>query len=50
WNMACREAYYEAMCLWKGESNLTKQEQRWMWWAKPKLGKLESQALKPGPV
>ncbi|KAI5994115.1 hypothetical protein F5J12DRAFT_726471 [Pisolithus orientalis] len=50
WNIACREAYNEVMCLWKEESNLAKQEQRQVGWAMPKLGKLESQAPKPGPV
>ncbi|EGO04738.1 hypothetical protein SERLA73DRAFT_68404 [Serpula lacrymans var. lacrymans S7.3] len=49
-NTAHREAYHEAMHLWKEESNLAKQERRWVGWAKPKLGKLESQAPKPGPV
>ncbi|EGN91619.1 hypothetical protein SERLA73DRAFT_80282 [Serpula lacrymans var. lacrymans S7.3] len=49
-NTARREAYHEAMHLWKEESNLAKQEQRQVGWAKLKLGKLESQAPKPGPV
>ncbi|KIK80283.1 hypothetical protein PAXRUDRAFT_159071, partial [Paxillus rubicundulus Ve08.2h10] len=47
-NTARREAYREAMRLWKEESDLAKQNQRWVGWAKPKLGKLEPQVPKPG--
>lgn len=34
--------------MWKEENELAKQEERWIGWAKPKLGKLEPAAPKPG--
>ncbi|KIK77921.1 hypothetical protein PAXRUDRAFT_80254, partial [Paxillus rubicundulus Ve08.2h10] len=47
-NAMCRQAYYDAMQLWKDGSNLAKEQRRRVAWGKPKLGKLEPQAPKPG--
>ncbi|KAF9238112.1 hypothetical protein BU15DRAFT_48011 [Melanogaster broomeanus] len=47
-NNARREAYRGAMRLWKEESEVAKRERRRVAWAKPKLGKMEPQAPKPG--
>ncbi|EGO30778.1 hypothetical protein SERLADRAFT_404796 [Serpula lacrymans var. lacrymans S7.9] len=43
WNTACREAYHEAMHLWKEESNLAKQERRRVGWGKAKARKAGSE-------
>ncbi|KAN0086056.1 hypothetical protein V8E55_007190 [Tylopilus felleus] len=40
--------YNHVIHLWKEENELAKQEERRIGWAKPKLGKLEPAAPKPG--
>ncbi|KAF9232929.1 hypothetical protein BU15DRAFT_67020 [Melanogaster broomeanus] len=47
-NAVRRQAYCDAMHIWKEESDLAKQQRRWVAWEKPKLGKLEPVAPKPG--
>ncbi|KAF9220268.1 hypothetical protein BS17DRAFT_715257, partial [Gyrodon lividus] len=47
-NAVCRQAYCDAMHMWKKESKLAKQQRWWVAWAKPKLGKREPQAPKLG--
>ncbi|KAI9573867.1 hypothetical protein HD554DRAFT_2202030 [Boletus coccyginus] len=46
-NKEQKTAYHEALCLWKEERELAKQEKRWTAWSKLKRGKLEAPIPKP---